>query len=73
MLKKIAEFSKTIKKYSYYPILIGIISIISAWLYKGTFRAYIGIALAVICAVLVIITLLSDKLCGWAGIDPKNR
>ena len=73
MLKSIAEFSKTIKKYSYYPILIGIISIVSAWLYRDSFRAYIGIALAVISAVLIIIALLSDKLCDWAKIDPKNR
>ena len=70
MLRSIAEFSKTIKKYSYYPMLIGIIAVAAALVYDGS-RAALAWMLAVVCAILCVISLLSSKLCKMAGIDDK--
>ena len=70
MLKSLAEFSKTIKKYSYYPMIIGFIGLAAAAAYEGS-MAYLGLAVAAVCAVLTIIALFSSKLCKKAGIDDK--
>ena len=70
MLKSLAEFSKTIKKYSYYPMLIGVISIAAAVAYEGS-RSVLACMLAGICALLCIFALCSTKLCKMAGIDDR--
>lgn len=70
MLRKIAEFSKVIKKYSYYPMIIGFVGLAAAAAYEGS-MSYLGLAIAAISAVLAIITLFSSKLCKKAGIDDK--
>lgn len=70
MLRSFAEFSKVIKKYSYYPMIIGFVGLAAAVAYEGS-MAYLGIAIAAVCAVLAIIALLSGKLCKKAGIDDK--
>lgn len=70
MLKSIAEFSKTIKKYSYYPMIIGLIALGAAAAYNGS-RAALGYTLAAVCAVLCLLALCSSKLCKMAGIDDK--
>lgn len=70
MLRSIAEFSKTVKKYAYYPMIIGFVGICAAVAYEGS-TAWLGVAVAVICAVLSIIALCSSALCKKAGIDDK--
>lgn len=70
MLRSLAEFSKTIKKYSYYPMIIGFIGLAAAAAYTGS-MAYLGLAVAAVCAVLTLIALFSSKLCKKAGIDDK--
>ena len=70
MLKSLAEFSKTIKKYSYYPMLIGVIAIAGAVAYEGS-RSTLAWMLAGVCAVLCLVALCSSKLCKMAGIDDK--
>ncbi len=70
MIKSIAEFSKTVKKYSYYPMLIGFIAVAAAFVYDGS-RSALAWMLAAVCAVLCIISLCSSKLCKMAGIDDK--
>jgi len=50
MLKSIAEFSKTIKKYSYYPMIIGFVGLATAAAYDGS-RALLGLLLAAVCAI----------------------
>lgn len=73
MLKSLAEFSKVIAKYAYYPMLIGFISIVSAFVYSGTSFSYLGLVLAVICLLLSLLAAFSKKLCAKAGIDDKIR
>lgn len=68
MLRSIAEFSKTIKKYSYYPMLIGFVCLAATAAYDGP-RATLGLMGFAVCAVLIIIALLSSWLCKAAGID----
>ena len=70
MLRSIAEFSKVIKKYSYYPMIIGFIGLGAAAAYEGS-MAYLGLTIAAICAILAIIAMCSSKLCKKAGIDDK--
>ena len=70
MLRTIAEFSKTVKKYSYYPMIIGFIGLGAAAAYTGS-MAYLGIVVAAVCALLSILALCSSKLCKKAGIDDK--
>ena len=70
MLKSIAEFSKTVKKYSYYPMIIGFAGLCSAIAYEGS-MAYLGITVAAVCALLSIFAIFSYKLCKKAGIDDK--
>ena len=70
MLRSLAEFSKVIKKYAYYPMILGFVGLAAAAAYTGS-MAYLGLAIAVICAVLSIIALCSSKLCKKAGIDDK--
>jgi len=70
MLKSIAEFSKTIKKYSYYPMIIGFVGLATAAAYDGS-RALLGLLLAAVCAVLCILALCSSWLCKKAGIDDR--
>ena len=70
MLKSIAEFSKAVKKYSYYPMLIGFIALGAAVAYDGS-RALLACILAGVCALLCIFALFSSKLCKMAGIDDK--
>lgn len=70
MLRSLAEFSKTIKKYAYYPMIIGFVGIAAAAAYEGS-MAVLGIVIAAVCAVLAVIALFSSKLCKKAGIDDK--
>lgn len=70
MLKSFARFSKLIAKYSYYPMIIGFIALGSAVAYNGL-QAYLGYAVAGVCAALSLIALLSSKICTKAGIDDK--
>lgn len=70
MLRSIAEFSKTIKKYAYYPMVIGFIALGAAVANEGS-RATLAYALAAICALLSLVALCSSKLCKKAGIDDK--
>lgn len=70
MLKALAEFSKTIKKYAYYPLIIGFIALGSAVVYDGA-QAYLGYAVAAVCALLSLLALCSSKLCKKAGIDDR--
>ena len=71
MLKKIAEFSKVIAKYSYYPIFIGLISVISAIVNRGKPLAVLAWALFVVCGALSVFSFLSSWLCRKAGISDK--
>ena len=73
MLKAIANFSKIVAKYAYYPMLIGFIAVCSAFVYRGDAYSYVGMAVAVICAALTILSFFSKKLCRMAGIDEKIR
>lgn len=73
MLKAIAGFSKVIAKYAYYPMLIGFIAVCSAFVYRGDAYSYVGMTVAVVCAVLTVLGFLSKKLCHMAGIDDKIR
>ena len=70
MLKSIAEFSKTIKKYSYYPMLIGFIGLGAAVAYEGSMM-YLGLIVAAVCAALSALAMFSSSLCKKAGIDDK--
>ncbi|MBQ4090304.1 MAG: hypothetical protein IJC56_10585 [Clostridia bacterium] len=70
MLRSLAEFSKTIKKFAYYPMIIGFVGICAAVAYEG-FTAYLGIFIAAVCAILSVIAMCSSKLCKKAGIDDK--
>lgn len=68
MLRSLAEFSKTIKKYAYYPMIIGFVGIASAAAYEGAMM-YLGLGVAAVCAALTILAMFSSKLCKKAGID----
>ena len=70
MLRSIAEFSKTIKKYSYYPMIIGLVGLGAGAAYGGS-RALLGLMVAGICAALCVLALCSSWLCKMAGIDDK--
>ena len=70
MLRSLAEFSKTIKKYAYYPMIIGFIGLAAAVAYEGSMM-YLGIAVAAVCALLSLLAMFSSKLCKKAGIDDK--
>jgi len=70
MLRSIAEFSKSVKKYCYYPMIIGFVGLGAAAAYGGS-RAVLGGLIAGVCAVLCILALCSSKLCKKAGIDDK--
>lgn len=71
MLRSIAEFSKAVKKYAYYPLLIGFIALLSAIVNYGKPFSIIGWSMFAICGVLSTIALLSKWLCRKAGISDR--
>lgn len=73
MLRKLAEWSKIISKYSYYPIFIGFIALFSGIINDGKPMAFLAWFLFAACLVLSVFSFLSGWLCKKAGIDPKIR
>ena len=73
MLKSIARLSKTIAKYSYYPILLGFICLLAAIVNDGNALSALSWFLFGVCAVLSVFSFMSGWLCKKAGIDPKIR
>jgi hypothetical protein len=73
MLRAIANFSKTIAKYSYYPLFLGFICLLAAIVNDGKALAGLCWFLFGVCAALSIFSFMSGWLCRKAGIDPKIR
>lgn len=73
MLKTIAHYSKIVAKYSYYPLLIGFISLLAAIINDGSGRGALCWFIFGVCAALSIFSFMSGWLCKKAGIDSKIR
>ena len=73
MLKSIARASKTVSKYSYYPIFIGLLSLCAAIANNGNMREILCWILFGVCAALSVFAFMSKYLCKKAGIDPRIR